>query len=188
MNWSAKTGAVLFFSVLAGFEPLAAQTAQSITFDAVGTRILGTSPFAIAAEASSGLAVSFTSTTPAVCSTASVMVTLLAAGTCSITASQPGNGSFSAATPVMRSFAVNAANPSGTMTAAMNSPFGAGSGPQSIAVGLLQRRYRSGPCDGKPRRQHGHGAAGGWLGRIHGGDEQPVQRGTGALLRGGGRL
>ncbi len=50
--------------------PLAAQTAQTITFDRIPNQFLGTSPFPITAKASSGLPVSFTSSTPAVCRTA----------------------------------------------------------------------------------------------------------------------
>ena len=44
-------------------------TAQTVTFDAIPNQLLGVSPFAMAAESSSGLPVSFTSTTPAVCKT-----------------------------------------------------------------------------------------------------------------------
>ncbi len=114
---------------------LAAQTSQTITFDTVPNQIFGVSPFAIAAQASSLLPVSFTSTTPAVCKNAGDMVTLLSAGTCSITASQAGNGSFSPAPSVMQSFTVNPAKPSGTLTASAAGPFAVGSDPQSIVAG-----------------------------------------------------
>ncbi len=88
-----------------------------------------------AAIASSGLPVSLASTTPSACKTASVLVQLLSAGTCSITASQPGNGSYNAATPVTRSFTVAQANPSGTLMPAPNSPFTVGTKPYSAAAG-----------------------------------------------------
>ena len=89
----------------------------------------------IAADATSGLPVTFASTTPGICRAASNLVILLSAGTCSITASQGGNGSYAAATPVTRSFPVNLAKPSGTLTPAPGSPFAGGSESKSIAVG-----------------------------------------------------
>jgi hypothetical protein len=108
---------------------------QTITFDAIPTQIFGVSPFVIAAEANSGLPVGFMSTTPAVCRMADDLVMLLGEGTCSITASQPGNAGYSAATLVTQSFAVSVAKLSGTLTAAPGSPFAVGPGPESVAVG-----------------------------------------------------
>src|SRR6185503_2835528 len=67
------------------------QASQTIAFAAVGDQAAGTPPFPLVASASSGLPVSFTSSTPDVCSVAGIMVTLLRAGTCAITASQDGN-------------------------------------------------------------------------------------------------
>jgi trimeric autotransporter adhesin len=53
----------------------------AIAFDAIPNQILGGSPFAIAAQAKSGLPVAVSSTTPAICKTASNLVMLLSAGT-----------------------------------------------------------------------------------------------------------
>jgi hypothetical protein len=53
--------------------------------------------------------VSFASTTASVCTVNGATATFLAAGTCSITASQAGNSTYAAATPVAQSFTVNAA-------------------------------------------------------------------------------
>jgi hypothetical protein len=50
-----------------------------LDFDTIPIRIFGGSPFVIAAEASSGLPITFTSITPAVCRTASNLVMLPAA-------------------------------------------------------------------------------------------------------------
>ncbi|MDR3409576.1 MAG: fibronectin type III domain-containing protein [Formivibrio sp.] len=81
---------------------------QTITFADPGAQTFGTNP-TLTATASSGLAVAFTSTTPAVCTiTSSGVLTLLTAGTCTITASQAGDAAHSAATSVSRSFTVNA--------------------------------------------------------------------------------
>jgi hypothetical protein len=66
----------------------------------------GTSPFTVSASASSGLAVSFASTTTAVCTVLGATVSLVSFGTCSIQAMQAGNGTWAAATPVTQSFHV----------------------------------------------------------------------------------
>jgi sugar lactone lactonase YvrE len=81
-----------------------AQVAQTITFGALSNQPLGTAPFIISATASSGLAVTFASTTSAVCTVSSATVTLVSAGTCTIRATQAGNANYAAATPVSQSF------------------------------------------------------------------------------------
>ena len=123
-------------TVGAQFTPAAVTIgSQTITFDAIPNQIFGISPFPIIAQASSGLPVGLASTTPAVCKLAVDLVTLLSAGTCSITASQGGNTNYSAATSVTRSFTVKLANPSGMLMAAAGSPFMVGTSPTSVAVG-----------------------------------------------------
>ena len=79
---------------------------QTITFGTLANVTLSVPPFSIAATASSGSAVTFVSTTPSVCTVSGNIVTDIAAGTCSITATQAGNGTFAPATPVMQSFTV----------------------------------------------------------------------------------
>lgn len=86
----------------------AAETAQTITFAMPATQTVGT-PLILSATASSGLPVSFASNTTSVCTVSGATATFLIAGSCSITASQAGNGTFAAATPVTVSFTVNAA-------------------------------------------------------------------------------
>ncbi len=81
---------------------------QSITFAALASQTLGTAPFTVAATASSGLPVSFSSQTTAICTVSGSTVTLVAVGTCTIQASQAGNANYAAATPVNQSFQVNA--------------------------------------------------------------------------------
>jgi len=81
--------------------------AQTITFAAPGSKASGTT-VALTATASSGLSVSFSSSTTSVCTVSGSTATLLAAGTCTIVASQPGNSVYSAATPVTQSFTVTA--------------------------------------------------------------------------------
>ena len=82
------------------------QAAQTITFISLSNAALGSGPGALTATASSGLAVTFASTTTAVCTVAGNIVSLVTAGTCSIAASQPGNANYSAAPNVVQSFAV----------------------------------------------------------------------------------
>jgi hypothetical protein len=94
----------------------AAPLPQTITFGALSNQVLGTAPFALSATASSGMAVSFASNTTAVCTVSGVTVTLIAVGTCSITATQSGNANYAPATPVTRSFTVTNAAPSAPLS------------------------------------------------------------------------
>jgi len=85
------------------------QTSQTITFKSLPGSALQGSNLTLSATATSGLAVSFTSLTPSVCSVSGSSATLLNAGTCTIQASQPGNASYAPATPVSQSVVVTAA-------------------------------------------------------------------------------
>jgi hypothetical protein len=85
------------------------QAGQTITFGALSNQTFGAAPFTVAATASSGLPVSFASTTPAVCTTSAATVTLIAVGACTIQATQAGNTNYAAATPVNQSFQVTQA-------------------------------------------------------------------------------
>jgi len=89
---------------------------QTISFANPGTQTMGTAVPALSATASSGLPVSFASQTAAVCMVSGTTVTLLTAGTCSIQATQAGNTTYAAATPVTQSFTVNAALLAQTIT------------------------------------------------------------------------
>jgi Bacterial Ig-like domain len=79
---------------------------QVITFAALPDQAIGTAPPALAASASSGLAVTIASTTTSVCTVSGSTLTLVASGTCTLTASQAGNGTFGPAIQVLRSFNV----------------------------------------------------------------------------------
>ncbi|MFG6466295.1 fibronectin type III domain-containing protein [Roseateles sp. BYS87W] len=94
---------------------------QTITFANPGAQNFGTTP-TLTATSDSALTVSFTSSTPGVCTTTSGgALTFVTAGTCTINADQAGNGSYLAAATVSRSFTVNAVAPGaptvGTATA-----------------------------------------------------------------------
>ncbi|NBR68416.1 MAG: hypothetical protein EBT79_14310, partial [Actinobacteria bacterium] len=84
------------------------QGSQTITFGTISDKTYGDSAFTVTATASSGLPVSFTSTTTGVCTVAGSTVTIVSTGTCTVTASQTGNMDWLAATDVQRQFTVNA--------------------------------------------------------------------------------
>ena len=84
---------------------------QSITFVDPGTRNFGTTP-TLTATSTSALTVAFTSSTSGVCTiTSGGVLAFVTLGTCTISADQVGNGSYSAAITVTRSFTVAAAAP-----------------------------------------------------------------------------
>jgi uncharacterized protein (TIGR03437 family) len=97
---------------------------QTVTFAALANRPFGAAPFGVSATASSGLAVSFGSTTSAVCTVSGATVTLVSVGTCTIQATQAGNPSWAAAPPVNQSFQVTQAGQAITFGALSNQAFG----------------------------------------------------------------
>lgn len=84
---------------------------QTIIFGNPGAQTFGTSP-TLTAAATSSLPVTFTSTTPDICTvTAGGTLTFLKAGEATITAHQAGNGTYLAAPDVSQTFTVNAVLP-----------------------------------------------------------------------------
>ena len=81
--------------------------ANTITFPGISGKTLAQTPVIAAATSSSGLPVTFTTSTPAVCTVSGGTVDLVAAGTCSVRADQAGDGVYAAANPVTRNFAVS---------------------------------------------------------------------------------
>jgi hypothetical protein len=104
-GYGAAPGVTQSFSVT----PLA----QTISFPTIAGQTLETAPFTVAASASSGLPVSIASLTPAVCSISGYTVSLLAAGLCTLEATQAGDSQTSAAPAVMQTFSVAMANGGG---------------------------------------------------------------------------
>jgi outer membrane protein OmpA-like peptidoglycan-associated protein len=88
-----------------------APTGQTITFPQPADVRLDAGPVSLSATASSGLAVVYASATAAVCTVSGSSVTLVAVGTCTITASQAGDSSHDAAADVSRSFTVSLVTP-----------------------------------------------------------------------------
>ncbi|MBT9538298.1 S8 family serine peptidase [Thiobacillus sp.] len=79
--------------------------AQTITFAPLDDMPVN-SAFNLNATASSGLSVSFGSQTPTICTVAGNVVSLIATGTCTLAASQPGGSGYGAAPGVTQSFSV----------------------------------------------------------------------------------
>ncbi len=114
----------------------AAQVTQSLTVAQAVQTITGFNPatpisfspsgtFALAASGgASGNAVAFASTTPAVCTVSANTATLVAAGTCTITANQAGNANYAAAAQVAANVAVSTASQSISFAALSGKTFG----------------------------------------------------------------
>ena len=89
------------------YQPLAlTQESQTISFTALNDVAATTASVVLSASASSGLQVSFASNTPSVCIVNGTTAAILAFGACSITATQVGNSTYAAATPVTQTFHV----------------------------------------------------------------------------------
>jgi hypothetical protein len=95
----------------------ATKPSQTITFAALPAKTFGDAAFALAATASSQLAVSYASSNTAVATISGNTVTIVGAGTSTITASQAGNDAFAAATSVAQTLTVNKANQTITFAA-----------------------------------------------------------------------
>ncbi len=93
-NWSAQTIAIA-----------PAKTSQTIIFNPLETKTYGDADFTVSATASSGLTVTFTASGD--CTVLATMVHLVAAGSCTITAHQSGDGIYAAAPDVPQTFSIN---------------------------------------------------------------------------------
>ena len=87
------------------------QDTQTITYAPSLTTYtyLSTTTFALSATSTSGLTVSFASTTPATCTVSGTTATLVAPGTCTIQATQAGNTDYAAATLVSVNYTISPA-------------------------------------------------------------------------------
>jgi mono/diheme cytochrome c family protein len=104
---------------------------QTIAFTSPGNQAIGSTTPVLLATASSGLTVTITSDTPAVCTVSGSTLMLLASGACSLSATQSGNATYNAAATVTNTFTV--APSSGVMpsaqTISLTSP-----GPQTVGT------------------------------------------------------
>ena len=94
---------------------------QSIRFTTIGravvpaplTQLFGTKSVTVVASASSGLSVSFSSSTPTVCTVTGSTVTMLTLGDCTIHANQSGGSGWDAAPQVSQTFTILPSPPAG---------------------------------------------------------------------------
>ena len=77
---------------------------QTIIFGGLANKTYGASPFAVSATASSGLAVSFS--TSGNCSNTGSTISITDAGSCTVTASQGGGSGYNPAADVLQSFTI----------------------------------------------------------------------------------
>ena len=82
------------------------KASQSISFTNPGDQIVGTT-VSLSASTSSGLSVSFSSSTPTICTVTGNQVTLVAVGTCTLSADSAGSAAYEAASS-SQSFTVKA--------------------------------------------------------------------------------
>ena len=107
-NYNAATTVAVDFEVT--------RQAQTITFGALAAVTFGRASFNLAATASSGLPLSYSSSAPSVASIAGNTVTIEGAGTTIITASQTGDADYITATDVTQDLVVNQADQTITLT------------------------------------------------------------------------
>ena len=86
------------------------KTSQTITFPAIPTKVPGDADFSVVATASSGLAVTLTSSNTAVATIVNGNIHLVGAGIAVITASQAGNDTYKSAISVRQTLTVNGTN------------------------------------------------------------------------------
>jgi hypothetical protein len=119
-GWSNARGNIVLNWSLAG---CSSKTNQTIAFSALANKVFGDAPFAVNATASSGLPVGFSILSGPASITGNT-VTISGVGTVTVRASQAGDASFNAATPVDQSFIVAKANQTITFNALQNKAFG----------------------------------------------------------------
>jgi hypothetical protein len=113
-NWQTRIGSFAL--------PACAKTDQTITFNAVASKVYGDADFVVTASASSGLVVTFSASGN--CSVSGSTVHLTGVGSCTVTASQSGDANNNAAPDVSQSFTIAKANQTITFAALGAKTFG----------------------------------------------------------------
>ena len=90
---------------------------QTIIFGPINSQSITAGTLALNASASSGLQVTFASTTPAVCTVSGSTATFVAVGACTINATQAGNSTYAPAPLVTQSFQITLATQTITFNA-----------------------------------------------------------------------
>lgn len=103
------------------------KASQTITFDPLSSKTYGDAAFTLGATASSGLAVSYTSSNTSVATVSGSTITIVSPGSATITASQSGGTNYNAATPAPQTLVVNARQLTVTGAAAADKVYNASS-------------------------------------------------------------
>ena len=107
----AKSGNYILSGQPTGLSASITAAPQTITFGSLSAKTYGEVPFALTATASSALPVVYISSNTAVATILGSTVTIVGAGSTTITASQSGNSNYSAATSVDQMLTVSKAAP-----------------------------------------------------------------------------
>ena len=128
---SSAAGSTIYGPMAKGSQTLSwtSVNAASTTFS--------TTPISLAATSTSGLTPAFSSTTPSVCSVSGTSVTMLAAGTCTVSASQVGDSMFNAASAITQSFTITRATASLSLVAPSSTNVAPGSNTNLTTSGYL---------------------------------------------------
>jgi Fibronectin type III domain len=140
-DWAAATSVQQSFRVIPGRPIL---TSQAITFGPLASRLVN-ARFTVSATATSGLAVTFSSGTPAVCTVSGATVTTVAVGTCTIVAAQDGNADYALASDVTRSFRVGSVTSAGGLPLLIIVAAAVILAAAAAALAARRRRLRSRP-------------------------------------------
>jgi hypothetical protein len=89
---------------------LSVKASQTITFSALSSKTYGDAPFALSGTSSSGLPLTYASSNTSVTTVSGNMVSIVGAGTATITANQAGNNNYNPAVDVSRQLTVNKAS------------------------------------------------------------------------------
>ena len=100
------------------------KAAQELTFGALSSKTYGDAPFELNQVSNKNLTITYTSSDVSIASIAGNVVTINHPGTVTITASQPGNAYYLAATSVSQSLTIHKANQSINLPALESRPYG----------------------------------------------------------------
>ena len=140
-DWAAALSIQQSFRVIPSPPPL---TPQTISFGPLASQPVN-ARFTVSATATSGLAVMFSSGTPAVCAVSGATVTTVAAGTCTIVAAQGGNADYALASDVTQSFRVGSVTPAGRLPLLIGVAAAVIVAAAAAGVAVRRRRLRSRP-------------------------------------------
>lgn len=104
---ASQSGSVLYHAATPVGQILdVTKMAQTLTFGSLTDKIYGDAPFTVSATASSGLAVTFSSTNTAAATVSGNIVTIVGPGAATIIASQGGDANYHSATDIPQNFTI----------------------------------------------------------------------------------